>query len=123
MTGFKCPCCGAGDMIVEVLADHVTKLGGIPVRVKDAQIARCNHCGETSVSAGELARWEQLQKAQMQDKLQVPSPREVKSVRESFGLTVSDFAALLGVTRQTVYAWERADTGGMQLGPLSWSSS
>lgn len=117
MTAFKCPCCGTGEMVVEVVADHRTKLGGVPVRVKDARIAKCNHCGETSVSAKELERWERLQQEQLQQGRQVPSPADVRRIREWVGFSVADFAALLGVTRQTVYAWEREDTGGMQLGP------
>ncbi len=106
-------------MVVEVVADHRTKLGGVPVRVKDARIAKCNHCGETSVSAKELERWERLQQEQLQQGRQIPSPAEVRRIREWVGFSVADFAALLGVTRQTVYAWEREDTGGMQLGPAA----
>lgn len=47
-------------MVVEIVADHSTKLGGVPVHIKDAQIAKCNHCGGTSVHAKELERWEAL---------------------------------------------------------------
>ncbi len=119
MTAFKCPCCGTGEMVVEVVADHRTKLGGVPVRVKDARIAKCNHCGETSVAAKELQRWERAQQEQLQEGRKVPSPAEVREVRGWLGFSVADFAALVGVTRQTVYAWERVDTGGMQLGPAA----
>lgn len=119
MTGFKCPCCGIGEMVVEVVPDHRTKLGGVPVQVKDARIAKCNHCDETSVSAKELERWERAQQEQLQEGRQVPSPAEVRQIREALGFSVADFAALVGVTRQTVYAWERVDTGGMQLGPAA----
>ncbi|MHC4698803.1 MAG: type II TA system antitoxin MqsA family protein [Planctomycetota bacterium] len=119
MTAFKCPTCGIGEMVVEVVADHRTKLGGVPVQIKDARIAKCNHCDETSVSAKELERWERLQQEQLQQRRQVPSPAEVRRIRESLGFSVADLAALVGVTRQTVYAWERVDTGGMQLGPAA----
>ena len=119
MIAFKCPYCGIGRMVVEVVHEHRTKLGGVPVRIKDARIAKCNHCGETSVSAKELERWQRLQQEQLRESRQVPSPAEVKRTREGLGFSVADFAALLGVTRQTVYAWERLDTGGMQLGPAA----
>ena len=120
MTAFKCPCCGIGKMVVKVVPDHRTKLGGVPVRIKDARIAKCNHCDETSVSAKELQRWQSLQQTQLQQDRQVPSPAEVRQIREALGFSVADFAALVGVTRQTVYAWERVDTGGMQLGPAAF---
>ena len=119
MTNFKCPCCGIGEMIVEVVRDHHTKIGGVPVQIKDARIAKCSECDETSVSAKELERWERVQLEQLQEGRQVPSPPEVRGIREALGFSVADFAALLGVTRQTVYAWERVDTGGMQLGPAA----
>jgi len=59
---FQCPCCGIGEMVVEIVPDHHTKLGGVPVRIKDARIAKCNHCGETSVSAKEVERWLEVQR-------------------------------------------------------------
>ncbi len=64
MSGFTCPMCGKGSMVTEIIADHHTKLGGQPVRVKDARIAKCDHCSETSVLATEIERWEKIQKEQ-----------------------------------------------------------
>lgn len=119
MTAFKCPCCGVGEMVVKAVPEHHTRLGGVPVQVKDAQIAKCNHCNETSVSANELHRWENVQQEQLREDRQIPSPVEVRKIRQWLGSSVADFAALLGVSRQTVYAWERDDTGGMKLGPAA----
>lgn len=59
---FKCPCCGIGEMITEVIKDYSTKLGGLPVKIKNAHIAKCNHCHKISVHVKELERWERLQK-------------------------------------------------------------
>lgn len=64
MPPFRCPTCGVGQMTLETIPDHHTKLGGRPVYVKNARIAKCNHCGEISVGALELERWEWLQKEQ-----------------------------------------------------------
>ena len=63
MTTFKCPLCGIGDMVVKVISDHCAILDGVQVQIKNARIAKCNHCGETSISAKELERWEKLQKS------------------------------------------------------------
>ncbi len=119
MAGFNCPYCGEGKMVLETAPDHVTQLGGVPVEVEDAQVSRCTQCGQTTVSAREIKRWRRLQQEQLQARGQIPTPEEVKRTRELLGLSVSDFASLLAVTRQTVHAWERPDAGGMQLGPAA----
>ncbi len=64
MPGFKCPTCGIGRMVTEIIADHQTVLYGQPVRVKDARIATCNHCKHYSIAAKEIERWEKLQEEQ-----------------------------------------------------------
>lgn len=119
MAGFKCPYCGAGEMVLECSPDHVSHIGGVPVTVPDAQVSKCTSCGRTTVSAKELKRWRRIQQAQLQTAGHVPSPEEVRRIRESFGLSVSEFACLLAVTRQTVHAWERRGAEGMQLGPAA----
>lgn len=119
MITMKCPSCGKEEMRLQVVADYETRLGGVPVVVPDARIGTCANCGETLVCADELERWRDLQRQQLQDAGQVPSAREVSRTRESLGLSVSDFAVLMGVSRQTIHAWERQDGRGMQFGPAS----
>jgi len=115
----KCPSCGEADMVLEVIPRHETRLGGIPLVVPDASIARCPTCGETLVSATEMERWRDVQRQQLQEAGQVPSSGEVARIRGAFGFSVSDFAVVTGVTRQTVHAWERARGAGMPFGPAS----
>jgi DNA-binding transcriptional regulator YiaG len=117
MNAIKCPSCGKQEMRLEVIARHVTRLAGIGVTVPDAEIAKCANCGETMVSVKELERWKDLQRKQLLGSQAIPGPEDVRTVRESLGFSVSDFAGLMAVTRQTVHAWERPDIGGMQLGP------
>lgn len=117
MAAFKCPECGQGKMVPAVIPTHETRLGGVPLVVQDARVSRCTHCGEISVPGEELKRWRQIQRQQLASRSQIPRPREVKEIRQTAGLSVADFAALLGVTRQTVHAWERDDSEGVQLGP------
>lgn len=54
---FKCPMCGIGMMSIEIIPNYTTRLG---VQIKDAQIAKCDHCDETSVHAKEIERWEKI---------------------------------------------------------------
>jgi transcriptional regulator with XRE-family HTH domain len=64
-----------------------------------------------------LERWRTIKEETLKSSGQIPTGADVKRVRESRGLSVTDFAVLLGVTRQTVYAWERAVDSAMKFGP------
>jgi DNA-binding transcriptional regulator YiaG len=115
----KCPVCGMGIMIDEVIACHSTRLGGVPVEVANARITKCDKCGEVAVDANELNRWEEIQKAALYAAGHIACPAKVRSIRQSLGLSVSDFAKVLAVTRQTVHAWEREGMHALQLGPAA----
>jgi len=106
-------------MRLEIVPKHSARLGGVPVEVDNAQIFRCSECGEISVQAEEMRRWEDLQQSALREASLLPSPAEVKAIRESLSLSVSDFAAMLGVTRQTLHAWERPEGKGLPLGPAA----
>jgi DNA-binding transcriptional regulator YiaG len=103
----------------QVIPDYETEFEGVHIKVKDARVSKCTHCGETSYGARELSRWKQLKVAKLAELNQIPSADDVKRVRKSLELSVSDFAALVGVTRQTVHSWERAESGGMPFGPAA----
>ena len=57
--GYKCPTCGKGRMVIEIMAVYKTKLGGVKIVIKDAKIRRCSSpsCNEICVSASEIKRW------------------------------------------------------------------
>ena len=119
MAEFRCPQCAQGTMRTDTVLRHSTRLNGVPICVENASIERCDVCGETSVTATELKRWEAIRDDQLRSAGQTPSQREVRMIRESLRMSVSDFASLLGVTRQTVAGWEHPDTGGIKLGPAA----
>ena len=119
MADFTCSACGKGNMELKTIPEHATALGGVPFVARDAQVYECSHCGAWTATGKELKRWRAQQQIELQAKGAVPSGADVRRVREAFGLSVSDFASLLAVTRQTVHAWERADGRGMQLGPAA----
>lgn len=54
---FKCPMCDIGMMSTKIIPDYPTKVG---IPIKNAQIAKCDHCDETSVCAKEIERWEKI---------------------------------------------------------------
>ena len=119
MASFKCPACGKGRMETQIVPNFETQFEGFTIQVKDAEISQCTHCGEQSYGAQELQRWKEIKLAKLAELNQIPSADVVKWVREHRGLSVSDFASLLGVTRQTVHSWERAEGGGMRFGPAA----
>lgn len=119
MDKFACPTCGKGRMILETISSYSTKLGGIQVVVDDAKVSKCSVCGEISVSARELKRWRALQRNQLTEGAHVPRATDVRLIREKIGLSISSFASLLGVTRQTVHAWERPEGTKLPLGPAA----
>lgn len=107
MADFTCSACGKGNMELKTIPEHATALGGVPFVARDAQVYECSHCGAWTATGKELKRWRAQQQIELQAKGAVPSGADVRRVREAFGLSVSDFASLLAVTRQTVHAWER----------------
>src|SRR5262249_41372856 len=62
---------------------------------------------------------EKLQQEQLQAAGEIPTPEEVRRIRTALGLSVSDFAKVLAVTRQTIHAWERTGLNALQLSPAA----
>jgi DNA-binding transcriptional regulator YiaG len=99
--------------------NHVVRLRGIPTVIPDARIGKCANCDRTQVSAVELRRWEGIQRESLLQSRQIPSPADIRSLRETLQLSVANFASLLGITRQTAHSWERTDTPGLQVSPAT----
>ena len=119
MNTMPCPYCGKGALREKTVPRYQTMLGGIPFYVKDAKIAQCDGCKREVFDAKEIKRWRNDLLAQLQDKGLVVTASHVRGIRTCLGFGVADFAAILGVTRQTVHAWERSEEGGVQLGPAA----
>ncbi len=117
MANITCPNCSKAKMESIVVPDLEKKFEGVTIRVKDARISRCPNCKKESYSARELQRWKEIKRSLIESAGQIPSPEDVKRIRTALGLSVSDFAILLGVTRQTVHAWEKPGTPPMSFGP------
>lgn len=119
MSEASCPSCGRGELRPEVVHEYEARLGGVAFPVRNAEMERCTRCGKIVVSAAELRRWKELQREHLARVGFVPGPEQVRALRETLGLPVRAFAALMGVTRQTVHAWERPNGPGQHLGPAS----
>lgn len=105
--GYKCQECGQGMVLEKVIPEYRTKLKGYPLTVENARIGVCNLCGAEHFSPIETMRWKSLlQEKQAASYLQ---PDEIREIRKQIGLSMEQFAAMIGCTRQSLYNWERSE--------------
>ena len=110
--GYKCQECGRGNVVENVVPKYHTKIRGYPFTVRDARIGVCDVCGAEHFAAQETDRWERMFEEE-HAKLFL-GPRDLQRLRRSLGLSMEQFAFLIGSTRQSLYNWERHDRGRLQ---------
>src|SRR5690349_18797708 len=115
MFDYKCPTCGNGTVREERKQDYVTEVQGVMVKIPEAVFGVCDQCKSRVVDRSERDRWAQVACKALSASDVHLTFEEIRDLRESLGLTISEFARLLGTTRQSVHNWERAD----RLGPQS----
>lgn len=115
----KCPQCGESTLESVVVPDLQTRFEGVLIKVPDAKISRCSNCGKESYSARELKRWREIKNDLLESLHQLPTGGDIKRIRGGFDLSVSEFADLICVTRQTVHLWERNEDAQMKFGPAA----
>lgn len=119
MAGIKCPNCGIGEVVMKEYLRYSTTVQGMPIIVDKATIGICDKCGEEIVEAKEIERWIEELNRKLKEEGKMVSGEEIRNMRKEHDLGVLDFAFMLGVTRQTVYAWENSSSKGMQFGPAA----
>lgn len=103
--GYKCQECGEGKVQEKVLHEYNTKVKGYPLTVKDARIGVCDRCGAYHFDPNETVRWRTLfEEKQAEFYLQ---PSEIRDLQKQLGLSMEQFATLLGSNRQSLYNWQR----------------
>lgn len=105
--GYKCQECGQGTVLERVIPEYRTKLKGYPLTVENARIGVCDRCGAEHFSPIETMRWKSL--LQEKQAASYLKPDEIRDIRKQIGLSMEQFAAMLGCTRQSLYNWERAE--------------
>jgi DNA-binding transcriptional regulator YiaG len=104
---YACQASGMGTVKETVHRTYRTKVRGQPFVVPAARVGVCEDCGAEHFAAGEIARWDKLfEEAQAQRRL---SAADIRELRDTLQLSMEQFAALVGCTRQSLYHWERAD--------------
>lgn len=110
--GYKCQECGQGRVREKVFHEYNTKVKGYPLTVKDAHIGVCDRCGAYHFDPNETSRWRTLlEEKQAESYLQ---PSEIRDLQKQLGLSMEQFATLLGSTRQSLYNWQRPDRSAPQ---------
>lgn len=105
--GYKCQECGQGTVLETIFPEYKTKVKGYPLVVENARIGVCDRCGAEHFDPNETVRWRTLlQEKQSESYLR---PDDIRHLRKELGLSMEQFAALIGCTRQSLYNWEKSD--------------
>jgi putative zinc finger/helix-turn-helix YgiT family protein len=104
---YACPECGRGTVRTTRVLKYKTKIKGYPFVVDEALIGVCDHCKAESFTPEETKRWEELFYNSLEARRAFLSPEEITELRTALGLSMEDFARLIGCTRQSISAWEK----------------
>jgi DNA-binding transcriptional regulator YiaG len=105
--GYKCEECGQGMVLEKLFPEYKTKVKGYPFLVENARIGVCDHCGAEHFDPKETLHWRSLfEERQSESYMQ---PTAIRQLHKSLGLSMEQFAILVGCTRQSLYNWERSD--------------
>lgn len=99
-----CPVC-AGTIRVRD-GDRDIHVGQRTVTVRSSQ-PTCEQCGEVFFSPADMDALQQRASDEIRARERLLSPEAIRAVRNSLGLTQSQFEALLNVGAKTVVRWER----------------
>lgn len=106
---YTCPECDIGTVHTKRVLNYKTKIKGFPFIVDEALIGVCDRCGAKQFAPEETKRWEELFHRSLEARQAVLSPGEITELRKTLGLSMEDFARLIGCTRQSISNWEKTD--------------
>lgn len=109
MFDFLCEECGKGTIRGRTVQNFATKVRGYQFVVPIAVVGVCDNCGAQVFDPQEVRRWDEFFTKDLGQRGDLLGPQEVRTIREHLGLSIADFAKLIGSTRQSVYNWERED--------------
>ncbi len=109
MFSFRCQECGEGRVEATTVTDYPVTFEHVPFVVEEAVIGVCSACGEEYFDGKEYRRWRSLYDRAREEAGDVLSAPEIRGLRKKLGMTMTDFSALLGVTRQSLHYWENSD--------------
>lgn len=107
--GYRCPECGQGTVQATKIQNYKTKIKGYPFVVDQALVGVCDNCKTRHFTPQETRRWEELFYRSLETQQAFLAPQEITELRNDLGLSMEDFARLIGCTRQSIYNWEKPD--------------
>ena len=99
-------CIECGGTLVKTNEPIMEKLRGHEFTLTGIEHEKCERCGGIVFSAKSLKEHDALLWNECRKLEGLLSPEEIKTLRESLGLTQKEFEALLGVSLPTVSRWE-----------------
>lgn len=106
---YTCPECNSGTVRTTRVQNHKTKVKGYPFTVDEAFVGVCDRCEAEQFAPEETKRWNDLFYRSLETREAFLSPEEITELRNSLGLSMEDFARLIGCTRQSIHNWEKPD--------------
>lgn len=106
---YTCPECGRGAVQATQILNYKTKIKGYPFVVGEVLVGVCDRCRAEFFAPEETKRWEELFYRSLETQQAFLSSEEITGLRKTLGLSMEDFARLIGCTRQSIYNWERSD--------------
>jgi len=119
MAGIRCPKCNGADLIETDSGEQDVTFEGVTFSVTNLHSLQCPNCNEIVYGGNELQRLKQIKEQYVAQNNPIPGADEVKRIRAELQLSVAQFAALLGVTRQAVYSWEDPNATKLKFGPAA----
>jgi putative zinc finger/helix-turn-helix YgiT family protein len=107
----RCSECDTGHLVERVVNDHdVGPLVGLDqvVLVKGPGLI-CDHCGATTIPGEVLEEIMATLAGLIVEQGEELTPREVRYLRETLGLTQEELADRLGLKRLTIIRWENGE--------------
>jgi putative zinc finger/helix-turn-helix YgiT family protein len=108
---YPCPECGRGVVETTKIRNYKTKIKGYPFIVDEALMGICTHCKTENFAPEETERWERLFYQTLEERRAFLSAEEITQLRTALGLSMEDFARLIGATRQSLSTWEKTHRG------------
>jgi HTH-type transcriptional regulator / antitoxin MqsA len=78
----------------------------VPVVIENAEMYRCEACGEEFLTAEQSRELSRQIKNQVREDLGLLSPERVLAIRKSLGLSQSELEELFGLGEKVVTRWE-----------------
>ncbi|MBU0710432.1 helix-turn-helix domain-containing protein [bacterium] len=114
MFDYRCPECGRGTVLGTEKQNYQIRVDGVEFYIPKAVIGICDSCEAINYDGKEMHRWEQVYKQWQTKSERYVSPQQIKEIRKSLLLNQNEFADYIGVSRQSLAAWENEKRAQVQ---------